>query len=121
MMSNYSSRTRGQLIVTSQWSEFFADLTRSHQERPVAIEKGRSLPVGDAPKEWAPFQGVEYHADRKEKTVVFTTGRGPETATHTVEDPSLVWRAHDEHGDLIIVKITDSQSRIVFLLFDKAS
>ena len=116
-MSNYSSRTRGRLIVTSQWAEFFANLTQSHRGRPVAIQKGGSLPLGDLPEERPPFQEIEYRADHRPKTIVFTIGQGPATETHTVEEPSLVWRAQDENGDLIAVKISDGQGRTVFLLF----
>jgi len=116
-MSDYSSKTRGEMIVTSQWAEFFADLTQSHQGRPVAIQIGGSLPLGDLPEERPPFQGMEYHADHRPKTIVFTIGQGTATETRTVEEPSLVWRARDEQGEVMIVKISDSMSRTVFLHF----
>ena len=116
-MSNYSSRTRGDMIVTSQWAEFFANLAQSHRGRPVAIQKGGSLPLGDLPEERLPFQRIEYHADRRPKTIVFTVGQGPAAETHSVEEPSVVWQARDEQGEVMVVKMSDSMSRTVFLLF----
>ena len=116
-MSSYSSGTRGELVVTSLWSEFFFDLAKTHQGRPVAIEEGRTLPPGKPLMERVPFQTIEYHADHRPETIVFTIGQGPATKTYTIEDPSLVWRARDEHGDTIIVKLSDAQGRTVFLLF----
>ena len=117
-MSNYSSRTRGEMIMTSQWSEFLADLSKSHQGRPVAIEKGSSLPLANLPEEKAPFQGIEYQPNLKPKRIVFTIGQGSAVETFTIEDPSLVWRGRNEHGDLIGIKISDAKGRSVFLHFE---
>ena len=100
-----------QMISSSQWLTFFADLSR-YQGQLVSLEIDEDLLADDPTSGKAPLLRVEYD---KHKGVTISTGSGTAAQTYTVKTPDLVWAIHDEHGRLLAVETIGRDGRKLIL------
>ena len=101
------------MLLSSEWPSFFANLAQSHQGRPVAIEQNGDLLLKNPPGQGVPLQEIELRSDQKQQRLVITTA----TQTHTIEAPNLIWAVRNEQGELVAVEILDTQEHRFIMRF----
>ena len=112
-MANDSAIYHNDMIMSSDWPSFFADLAQSHQGRPVTIEQdGDSLLENPAGK-GEPLQGIEFRSHHRHKVLVITTA----AQTYTIEGPNLIWAVRDEQGELVAVEVSDAHAHEFIVRF----
>ena len=88
-MTSTDSAHNMQMVISSQWGTFFADVAQKYQGRPVGVEIGEDLLLERPAGATAPLQGIAYDGH---KGLVISTGGGAETKTYTAKAPNLVMR-----------------------------
>jgi hypothetical protein len=99
--------------MSSDWSSFLANISQSHQGRPVVIEQNGDLLLQNPPGQGAPLQGIELRSGHKQRLLVIKTA----AQTYTIEAPNLIWAVRNEQEELIAVEILDVQERRFVLRF----
>ncbi len=112
-MSDNSTIYHNDMLLSSDWSSFFAALVKSHRGRPVAIEQNGDLLLETPPGEGAPLQGIEFPSGHKQKALVITTA----AQTYKIESPNLIWAVRNEQGKLVAIEILDARERKFIMRF----
>ena len=112
-MANNSAIYHNDMLMSSDWPSFFADLARSHQGRPVAIKQDGDSLLENPSGKGVPLQGIEFHSGHRQKTLVITTA----AQTYTIEAPTLIWAVRNEQGELVAVEISDGRDHEFIVRF----
>ncbi len=112
-MANDSAIYHNDMLMSSDWSSFLANLARSHQGRPVVIEPGGDLLLQNPPGQGVPLQGIELSSDHKRQLLVITTT----AQSYVIEGPNLIWAVRNEQEELVAVEILDAQERRFIMRF----
>jgi hypothetical protein len=101
------------MLMSSDWSSFFAALLKSHQGQPVAIQQDDDLLLEKPPGGGAPLQGIELPSGHKQKALIITTA----AQTYKIESPNLIWAVRNEQDELVAVEISDARERKYIMRF----
>ncbi len=112
-MANDSAIYHSDMLMSSDWPSFLANLAQSQQGRPVVIEPGGDLLLQNPPGQGAPLQGIELRSGHKQQRLVITTA----AQTYTIEAPNLIWAVRNEQEELVAVEILDTQERRFIMRF----
>ena len=112
-MMNDAGLDHNDMIMSSDWSSFLANLVQSHQGRMVAIERNNDSLLQNPPDQGAPLQAIELRSRHKQPHLIITTA----AQTYTIEAPNIIWAILSEHGELIAVEILDGQERSTVMRF----
>jgi hypothetical protein len=107
-----------QEIHRDLWVDYFNGLSRSHANRPVAIEAYGPGTFNHHVTVALPFAGTTY--EQKEDTIEIIQGLARENlVSHTVSKPTHVWFHSDDSIDVVEIRSGDG---VTFLLrFSAAS
>jgi hypothetical protein len=105
-MANDPAITHNDMLMSSDWPSFFADLARTRQGQPVTIEQDSDSLLENPAGKGEPLQGIEYRSHHRHKAVVITTA----AQTYSIEAPNLIWAVRNEQGELVAVEISDAQA-----------
>ena len=112
-MANDSTTYHSDMLMSSEWASFLANLAQSQQDRPVTIEQGGDLLLQNPAGQGAPLEGIELRSGHKQQRLVITTT----AQTYTIEAPNLIWAVRNEQEELVAVEILDTQERTFIMRF----
>ena len=112
-MANDSTLYHSDMLMSSEWPSFLANLARSQQGRSVAIEPGGDLLLQNPPGQGTLLEGIELRSGHKQQRLVITTA----AQSYTIEAPNLIWAVRNEQEELVAVEILDAQERKFIMRF----
>jgi hypothetical protein len=112
-MANDSTTYHSDMLMSSEWASFLANLAQSQQGRPVVIEQNGDLLLQHSPDQGVPLQNIELDTGHKQHRLVITTT----AQTYTIEVPNLIWAVRNEQEELVAVEILDTQERRFIMRF----
>ena len=112
-MANDSAMYHHDMLMSSDWPSFLANLAQSRQGQPVVIEQDGDLLLQNPVGQGAPLQGIELRFDQKQQLLVITTA----AQTYTIVAPNLIWAVRNEQDELVAVEILDTRERKFIMRF----
>ena len=112
-MANASTQSHSDMLMSSEWTSFLANVAQSRRGQPVEVEQEGDLLLQHPPGRGAPLQGIELRTAHKQQLLVITTT----AQTYTIEAPNLIWAVRNEPGELVAVEILDTQEHRFILRF----
>ena len=112
-MANDSALYHHDMLMSSEWPSFLANLAQSRRGQPVVIEQEGDLLLQHPPGQGVPLQNIELDTGQKQQYLVITTA----TQTYTIEAPNLIWAVRNEQDALVAVEILDTQEHRFIMRF----
>jgi hypothetical protein len=112
-MTNDSSQYHNNMLMSSEWPSFLANLAQNWRGQPVVIEQNGDLLLQHSPDQGMPLQNIELDTGHKQQRLVITTA----AQTYTIESPNLIWAVRNEQDALVAVEILDAQERRFVMRF----
>jgi len=112
-MANDSELYHNDMLMSSEWPSFLANLAQSRRGQSIVIEQEDDLLLQQPPGREVPLQNIELDTGHKQQHLVITTA----AQSYTIEFPNLIWAVRNEEDELVAVEILDTQERKFIMRF----
>ena len=112
-MFSDSKQYHNDMLMSSEWPSFLADLAQSRRGQPMVIEQEGDLLLQHPPGQGVPLQNIDLDTGHKPQRLIITTT----AQTFAIESPNLIWVVRNEEDELVAVEILDTQERRFIVRF----
>ena len=116
-MTDYEYGRNIQMVMSSQWESYFADIISERKGQLVSFEVDGELTLSSPPKPSVVLLGIDFTHIRRHANLTISTGSSAQPQSYTVESLSLVWAVHDSQGNVMATEIIGKDGRNVILRF----